>query len=146
MILDNNLMFSEDQAVTASAVSTNVIDIGATRDIGVGTDMYLISICTVAMTDASSDSTITVTLRSDGSLNGGALTSANTLLTLGTFAATSAIGTRLITKLPPGLNYERYLDVYYTAANGNLSTGSFTTMLVKDAQLDAVYPGGFTVQ
>ena len=53
MIMDRTLLFSDGQAVTATAASTNVVDLGATgtvygasspvvRDIGNGTDVDLL--------------------------------------------------------------------------------------------------------
>ena len=42
MITDKLLRVSEDQAVTATAVSTNTIDLGVARDIGEGMDLYMV--------------------------------------------------------------------------------------------------------
>jgi len=41
MIIDYNLQFSDAQALTVDAASTNVIDLGSDRDIGPGTDMKI---------------------------------------------------------------------------------------------------------
>ena len=41
MILDQSLQLSLTQAVTATALSTNVIDIGSARNIGAGEDLFL---------------------------------------------------------------------------------------------------------
>ena len=65
MILDTQLEFSDAQAVTATAVSTNVVDLSSVRDIGVGEELYIRIGVVVAMTDAGSDSTIAVTLETD---------------------------------------------------------------------------------
>jgi hypothetical protein len=145
MITDNELYFSEEQAVTATADSESVVDLGVERDIGRGENLFLVVMLTEAMTDAGSDSTVTVTLQTDDALSAGALASANTLETLGVFAALSAAGTRLVRKLQPGLAYEQYLGVKYTVANGNLSTGKFTAFLCKDVNLDKVYPDNITI-
>ncbi len=42
MILDKEALFSDDQAVTADAASTNVIDLGVARDIGKGMPVPLL--------------------------------------------------------------------------------------------------------
>ena len=143
MILDKQNLFSDAQAVTAAAASTNVVDLGATlRDIGSGQDLYVVVSCDVAMTDGSSDSTLAVTLEQDTADTFGSATS---LLTIGTFPATSAAGTRFIVKLSPNLITERYLRLYYTPANGNLSTGSFTGALVMDVDTFRAYADGITI-
>lgn len=130
MIMDAQNLFSDAQAVTATAASTNVMDLGiAGRNLGVGEDMYLVVIVDTTFTDSGSDSTIAVTLETDDNAS---MSSPTTLLSLGTFAALTAAGSRLVTKLPINSAYERYLGVRYTAANGNLTTGAFTAFLTKD--------------
>lgn len=144
MYVDAQLTFSDAQAVTATAASTNYIDLGPlfsgnlTRNLGVGERMYIVVNVDVAMTDSGSDSTIAVTLETDDNTS---FSSATTLATLGTFAAVSAVGTQIIAALPVGA-YERYIQLRYTAANGNLSTGSFTASIVKDASMFATYAQG----
>ena len=65
MYVDAQLLFSDAQAVTSAAGSTNTIDLGAVRDIGTGKTLYVVVTVDVAMTDASSDSTVTVALEGD---------------------------------------------------------------------------------
>lgn len=149
MLIDSSLQFSSSQAVTASAASDNIVDTLKARNIGVGEPLYLVVVCTEAMTDASSDSTVTPTLRTSatataaapaGDLNG----TINTLATLPTFAALSAAGTQYIIPLPPA-TYLRYLDVYYTVANGNLTTGKFTAFITHDIDANQSYAAGYSV-
>ena len=149
MYVDSQLQFSDAQAVTATALSTNYVDAGVARALGVGRPLYIVVICVVAMTDSSSDSTVAVTLETDGAVSGSPanLTSGNVVLSLGTFAALSAVGTRLIAHLPPepANAFERYIAVKYTVANGNLTTGSFDAFITTDIAAWAAYPGGYTV-
>ena len=74
MILDLQSMFSDDQAITSSAASTNLIDLGATgtpplsstalvRDIGKGTPIEILIIVTVA--HGGTSPTLVVTLQMD---------------------------------------------------------------------------------
>lgn len=135
MILDSQLEFSNAQAVTSTAISTNVIDLGddnTLQDIGAGEPMYLVVLTQTAATDVSSDATLTVSLESDSTAN--LATSATVHYTTGAlaFAAFSPAGTVLAAvRLPIG-NYERYLGVRYTVANGPLTAGNFDAFLVKD--------------
>lgn len=143
MILDAQAQFSDAQAITASAVSTNAYDLrAASLDIGMGENVYLVVNCDVAMTDGSNDSTVAVTLVTD---DNSSLSSPTAVQTIGTFAALSAIGTRLVAKLQPGMTLERYIGVNYTVANGNLTTGSFSAYLVKDIGSNKHYADNITI-
>lgn len=143
MYVDAQNLFSDAQAVTAAAASTNLIDLGATRrEIGTGQDVYCVVSCDIAMTDGSSDSTLAVVLQSDDASTFGSATDRQTI---GTFPATSAAGTRFIVKVQPEILTERYIRLYYTPASGNLSTGSFTAFLTTDADTFRAYPDGFTI-
>jgi len=154
MILDKFLEFSDAQAVTASAISTNVIDLSPSgngvntntlKDIGTGEDVYLVVITNTAATDAGSDATLAVSLESDSTEN--LATSATVHFSTGAlaFAAFSPAGTVLANvKLPAG-NYERYLGVRYTVVDGNLTAGKFDAFLVKDAQAYRSYVAGSTI-
>lgn len=129
MMIDALDKFSAAQAITASAGSTNVIDTySAYTNIGKGEpSLYLNVTCDVAMTDAGSDSTVTVTVETD---DNAAFSSATTAVqSLAVFAALSAAGTVRSVKLQPFTTLERYVRVYYTVANGNLTTGSFSAWL-----------------
>lgn len=154
MLIDSMLMFSDAQAVTASAASSYGVDINIARDIGAGENLFLVVTCTEDMTDAASDSTITPTLRTSATATGSgsgingtiALTnSIATVATLPAFAALSKAGTKKVIALPPSSAYLQYLDVYYTAANGDLTTGKFSAFICKDTDLQTFYKAGYTV-
>lgn len=143
MLVDAQLLFSDAQAVTAAAASTNTVDLGAVRDIGTGDDLYLVVGCDVAMTDASSDSTLDVFLYGDSTTT---FTPDGSQLMF-TFPAVSAAGTVKIAKLSPGsapLQY-RYIQLYYSPNNGNLSTGSFTAFLTHNIEKYVSYADGITI-
>lgn len=142
MYVDAQNLFSDAQAITASAVSTNIIDLGSARDIGVGRELYLVVLVDTAFTDAGSDSTVQVDIQTD---DNAAFASATTLKTVGTFAALSAVGSRLIERLNPDLAWEQYIRLNYTVANGNLTTGSLTAFLTVDVHAWTAYPIGYTV-
>lgn len=143
MYVDSQLLFSDAQAVTAAAASTNSIDLGAVRDIGTGEDLYIVCVCDVAMTDASSDSTLAVTLEGDSS----STFTPDASDALFTFAATSAAGTVKYAKLSPALAslQYRYIQLRYTPANGNLTTGSFTAFIAKDIDRYVSYADNITI-
>lgn len=143
MILDAQLLFSDAQAVTAAAGSTNTIDLSAVRDIGTGEDLYVFVSIDVAMTDAGSDSTLTVALEGDSTTT---ITPDGTQ-DLFTIPALGAAGNIYYAKLSPGsapLAYQ-YIRLKYTPNNGNLSAGSFTAGLVHGIQKYVSYADGITV-
>lgn len=142
MYVDSQLLFSDAQAVTAAAASTNSIDLGAVRDIGTGEPLYIVCVCDVAMTDASSNSTLAVTLEGDSSTT----FTPDGSDALFTFSALSAAGTVKYARLNPAMasNY-RYLQLRYTPANGDLSTGSFTAFIAKDIDRYVSYADNITI-
>lgn len=142
MILDAQTLFSDAQAITAAAASTNYIDLGVARDIGVGEDIYVVIQVDVAFTDGSSDSTLAVTIESDDNTS---FSSATTVQTVGTFAALSAIGSKLVAKVQSFTTPERYLRLYYTPANGNLTTGSVTAFFCNGVDNIRTYADAITI-
>lgn len=153
MYVDSQLLFSEAQAVTSTAISTNVVDLNAAtatnvpllQDIGIGEDLYLVVTTVTAITDTSSDATLTVTLESDSTAN--LATSATVHLSTGAlaFATYSAAGSIIFAGRIPAGNYERYLGVRYTVASGPFTAGAITAFLTKDIQQARYYASGFTV-
>lgn len=137
MILDKHNEFSDAQAVTSSAISTNVIDLGddsTLQNIG-GGDVYFVVQTQTTATDDSSDATLTVTLESDSAV--GLDSSATVHISTGTlaFAAFATAGTVLCCiALPRGVNYERYLGARFTVGSGPLTAGKFDAFLTRDPQ------------
>lgn len=148
MLIDAFNEFSNSQAVTSTAISTNVIDLGSTntlKDIGSGESVWLVVRTIVAATDTSSDATLTVTLESDSAV--GLDSSATVHLSTGAlaFATFSPAGTTLMaTRLPAG-SYERYLGVRYTVASGPLTAGQFDAFLTKDYGSYRAYADNSTI-
>jgi hypothetical protein len=154
MIMDKFLEFSDAQAVTSTAISTNVVDLAplgngvgtnTLRDIGTGEDVYLVVITNTNVTDTGSDATLNVSLESDSTEN--LATSPTVHFSTGAraFATYATAGTVIANvKLPAG-DYERYLGVRYTVASGPFTAGAFDAFLVKDAQAYRSYAVGSTI-
>lgn len=141
MIFDKTTLFSDAQAITATAVSTNVIDLGATdtpkhaanaitRDIGKGRvlDMRIQAVETFA--SAAGDHTLTFALELDAAeaFGGGADKS----IDLGTYTKAELVAGFVvpIQHVPVGANL-RYARLAYTVAGtGNYTAGKITAGLV----------------
>ncbi|MFJ3117826.1 Bbp16 family capsid cement protein [Pseudomonas protegens] len=150
MYIDKQAEFSDNQAVTTTAISTNVYDLyprgnsvntNVTRDIGVGEDIYLVVQSDTAATAAGA-ATVTVTLESSSTAD--LATSPTVHFASGALAlATLAGGTTLLAiKLPAG-SYNRYVGVRYTVGTGPLTAGSFSAFLAKDIQAFRAYVKGY---
>lgn len=148
MILDKQLEFSDGQAVTSTAIGTNVVDLGATptlRDIGAGGPIWLVVQTRTLATDSGSDATLTVTLESaeNEALSTNPVVHFSTgALAFGTF---SPAGTTLVKVALPLADYKRYLGVRFTVASGPLTGGNFDAFLTRDPQAWRAYPNGQVV-
>lgn len=142
MYVDAHNRFSNAQTIAGSAVSTNTIDLSEARNVGVGERLYVVALVATAFTDTGSDSTVTVTMQTDAT---DAFGSATTTFTLGVFAALSAAGTALMVPIPIDGIDEAVARLYYTVANGNLTTGAITAFVTRDIQKWIAYPDAITI-
>lgn len=143
MLIDRQLRFGSAQAITAATASTDLIDLAtANRDLGVGTPLWFVAVVTTAFTDGGSNSTLTVALETDTADSFG---SAVTAQTCGTFAALAAVGDRICVPVQPFAADERFIRVYYTPNNGDLSAGAVTAFLTTDPHNWVARPDGFTI-
>lgn len=153
MYIDSQELFSDAQAVTATAISTNVLDLNAAsasnvpllQDIGIGEDMYLVVTTQTTATDSGSDATLTLTLESDSTAD--LATSPTVHISTGpiAFANFATAGSTVFAGRLPSGDYERYLGARYTIASGPLTAGKFNAFLTKDIQRYKNYASGFTV-
>jgi len=138
-ILDKYLQYSDKQAVTATAVSTNVVDAGATknpaigRDLGAGTPLYLFLSISQSFAAAGA-ATLQATLQD----------SADNV----TFADVASIGPLSIAQLTAGTSKwvgfpiptRRYTRVNYTVGTGPFTAGIVSAHVVDGANFNFNYP------
>lgn len=149
MMTDALLQLSAAQAVTASAVSTNTIDLSQARDLGPGESLFAVFTVDVA---AAAVGAATVNFQVISSA-AAALTAPTVLvqtealaianLTAGRRPIYVGIPASALAALPIG---QRYIGVQYTVGTGPLTAGSFSAAIT-DSKVDAGknYPSGFTV-
>ena len=154
MYVDSQELFSDSQAVTATAISTNVLDLNpdlgglanGIQDIGNGRDVYLVVQTSVTATDAGSDATLTLTLESDSTANLATAPVVHYSTGALAFATYATAGSVFVAGVVlPNADYKRYLGLRYTIGAGPLTAGAFTAFLTLDVQRYKNYASGFTV-
>lgn len=141
MIIDNTLVLSDSQAVTASAASTNIIDLGAPGtayghasplafDIGKATEIPIILHVTEAFNNLTSI-TVSVQVDDNAAFSSPATVATGPAVPLASLTA----GARLSfpAELPEGTN-ERYLRLFYTVAGAAPTTGKLLAAIVAGRQ------------
>lgn len=160
MILDTQLKFSgsiandsaatrSGQALTATAVSANIIDLRqaaspALADEAIlGGDLWLVVTAKTAAAGGDAAKTLTITLESDSTTN--LATSPTVHYSSGAILGSAIIAGAVLVriKLPSG-DYERYLGLRYTVSAGFTSFEVVAT-LTPDVNRNIIYPSGFTI-
>jgi hypothetical protein len=141
MFMDALLLFSSAQAITADAASTNIVDLGNARDMGVGSPIQ-ISV-TVATAFATTNAG-TLDIQFQGSTDGTTWNTYGSSTALAAAALTA--GRRLGFNWPTAQGYSnpRYVRLYYDVTNA-FTGGAITAGAVLDRQQDAYYPAGITI-
>ncbi|APC23008.1 hypothetical protein BME99_20795 [Pseudomonas protegens] len=145
MITDKLNTFSEAQDVTATAASTDVIDLGplthgnTRRDIGAGEPIYLV-VATLVAAAAAGAATTNIQLQTSDDNSAWV-----TLFDSGPLAlANLNAGARPVqVAVPRGVR--RYLRVNYVIGTGPLTAGRFWAGLVKDVQDNIKYASGSVI-
>lgn len=108
MILDSLLKFSDAQALTATAVSTNVVPLNLDRDIGIGEPMGVVISVSVAADFTSLDETYQFQLQTD---DNDAFSSATVIGDVTVVAAKLTAGDKVV--IPIGHSNEAFLRLNY---------------------------------
>jgi hypothetical protein len=151
MITDASLTLSASQAVTASAVSANTIDLGQARDIGGGEEAHVFINVEVSAAAAGA-----------ATVNFQVVTSANANLSTPTIVGqTDAIpkaslvaGKQITIPVPRSfINAlgQRYLGLQYTVGTGPLTAGTFSAYILPSESVGQpappnVYPTSYSVR
>ena len=149
MMTDALLQLSSAQAVTATAVSTNTIDLRTARDIGQGTNLYaLFTVDTTATAAGAATVNFQIITSANANLSSANIISqtdaiAKTELTAARKPIVLCIPSSILNSLPIG---QRYLGVQYTVGTGPLTAGAFSCALtLEDPGVGKNYASGFTV-
>ncbi len=129
MILDKQNEFSDAQALTATAASTNIIDTSVLGD--AKNELYLVVQVSTKLASSGTSATLDIILQHDSAVGFGTVA---TLATLAQIAeATLVAGYRCwAIRLPAGA--KRYLRMYYTVGTENFTSGNIDAFLTPDVQ------------
>ena len=156
MILDGQLQFSDDQALTATAVGTNVIDLSVDRSVGNGEPMAVVFNIGVAadQTTGDEDYTFEVEYASDAAQTTGRQLIGRRVYESGTPTAPAqdadllGVGYKVIIPIPPTdlSESERYIGVRYTLA-GTTPSVTVSAYLQPLSMIDATndYATGYSI-
>lgn len=158
MILDAQANFSDAQALTATAVGTNTLDLSVDRSIGNGEPVGILFVVDVAadQTTGDEDYTFDVEYASAADQSAGQKTVGRRVFESGTPTAPAqdadllVAGFQFVIPIPPTLlsESERYLGVRYTLA-GTTPTITVSSYLVPLSMIDSnlvTYADGFAIQ
>lgn len=140
MIIDSQQLFSDAQALTGTAASTNLIDIAQERRIGTGEPMAVVVSVDVAL--AGTSPTLAIAVQSDdnsGFSSAATITSSQTI-------SSAAAGSKFVLPIPSGLSTERYVRLNYTLG-GTSPTVTVTAFLQPASMIqnDAYYADAITI-
>lgn len=143
MIYDAQHEFSAAQSLASTAVSTNIIDLGADREIGIGEPLSVVVVVTTALDAGNSDETYTVTVQADD--NSG-FSSAATVVPAVSMTRGAAAGTRYVIAIPADKLTERYMRLSYTVG-GTTPSGAVTAFLTASSMIqnDVYFADGITI-
>lgn len=139
------------QSVTATAISTNVLDragglsagFPALEDEGINGGQWLIvqALTAAAVGDAAKTLTITLESAADAGLSSGPVVHAATTAILGSAITAGAVLWRIQL---PSADYKRYIGLRYTVSAG-FTAFQILAFTVVDVQRNITYPIGYTV-
>jgi hypothetical protein len=143
MILDNTLVLSDGQAITATARSTNIIDLGAAgtaygatapirRDVGLATHIPILITVTETFNNLTS-LTVQVEVDDDSAFGSPTVVAVGPAITLASGRLAAGQMINFPAELPEGVN-ERYLGLRYTVAGAAPTTGKLIASIVAGRQ------------
>lgn len=146
MITDQFLKVSAAQAVTATAVSTDKVDLSTARDIGEGEDLYMNFNVDTAFTAAGAATMeMQVVVADDAALS----TNVTVVGTTGAIAKTALVaGASFVARINPQIASlgRRYFGANYVVSTGPMTAGAITANVVHGIQDGRkFYASGFSV-
>lgn len=145
-IRDAHLMYSDAQVLAASGASSNIVDHGSDRNLGIGEPMCIVLNLPSAPDSADGDETYTAKLETDSD---SAFGSAAQVGATATITRSDPAGSQYVIVIPPDTAIKRYTRVYYTlgGTSPSLTVDAFMAPLsqVQSPNAGMFYPRGYTI-
>lgn len=140
-VLDKNLQFSDSQALTVTADSTNHYDATTDRDIGPGEPMAVVVYVETAL--GGTTPTISVSIETD---DNSSFSSGTVLTTSQTYTPAQLVAADNMIVVPMTMNNERYIQLNYTMA-GTSPTATVSAYLQPQStvQNQRYYPNNYAI-
>ena len=144
MQMDKQMQFDDAAALTVTRASTNIVDLGVERDIGIGYKLGIDLRVGTAFT-AGGSATLQVQLQT---ATDAAFTTPVVLFETAAIPVASLIAGFEPARIPIISPTNRYLRLYYTVATGPMTAGTISanTILEADRQANRSYPSGIPAQ
>lgn len=152
MILDTQARFAVLQAVTASAISQDVIDLGAVttggagtpanaiQDIGIGEVLNLVvNIGTAFSGGAATSMTITLESALDAGLTSSPIVHQSVNFTTAQLTA----NTQRLVSFVPSAPFQRYVGLRFAPQGGSYAAGTISAYIALDVQANRQYASNF---
>jgi hypothetical protein len=135
MIIDAENMFSDAQAVTSTAKSTNTVDLGPNshaKNSNGAKDIEILLWINTTFTDSGSDATLTIQVRSSANsdMSSPVVHSVSDTIAFSEMVA----GTKMRFKPRIPLDAGRYIDLNYVVASGPYTAGALSAGVVAERQ------------
>lgn len=143
MILDLQNTFSDAQALTVTAASTNILDLGPARQIPEGEAMGLLITVDVAADGTTTNETYQVDIETDDNAS---FSSATVVLSQVLTYAQLTVGAKIFLPLPQLVLWERYVRLNFTLG-GTTPSVTLTAELQPKSMVDEYrsYAKGYTI-
>jgi len=150
MILDSQLCFDAAVALTATRASTNVIDLTNSRDMGIGTDLYLVVIGSGTFASAGGTATLQIAAQYSTDNNTYVDAALSPVMNITALNATDGQPYLLPIDWPRPkkgslLGALRYIRLYYTVGTQDFTAGTIQAYLNIGRDDVVYYPRNYSV-
>lgn len=144
MILDNSLLFDNNVAITASRVSTDTVDLGVARDLGILSRNVRLLISAGTTFTAAGAATMVIDFQ--GSVDNSTFTNYASTIALSLAQINNGFLFPIDVPRPPSgaIARPRYYRLNYTIATGPMTAGTIRAGLVLERDDLIYYPAGYS--